>query len=105
MIQQVTQLLQAQKEMMAAQVEAMATNSIPPLKVFSGDDFHTEDGSFDRWLENFEDRAKAANWNDNQKLFQLKSHLEKTAAHVVRMMSREERVKYASVVSTLKKRF
>ena len=104
-IQQVTQLLQAQKEMMAAQVEAMATNSILPLKVFSGDDFHTEDGSFDRWLEDFEDRVKAANWNDNQKLFQLKSHLEKTTAHVVRMMSSEGQVKYTSVVSTLKKRF
>ena len=51
------------------------------------------------------DRAKAANWNENQKLFQLKSHLEKTAAHVVRMMLSEVRVKYTSVVSTLRKRF
>ena len=73
--------------------------------MFGGDDVHTEDGSFDRWLEQFEDRAKAANWNDNQKLFQLKSHLEKTAAHVVRMMPSEERAKYVSVVSTLRKRF
>ena len=105
MLQQVTQLLQAQRDMMAAQIEAIATNSVPPLKLFSGDDVHTEDGSFDRWLEQFDDRAKAANWNENQKLFQLKSHLEKTAAHVVRMMPSEERVKYTSVVSTLRKRF
>ena len=28
---------------------------------------------------------KAAKWNDNQRLFQQKSHLEKTAAHVVHM--------------------
>ena len=105
MLQQVTQLLQAQRDMMAAQIEAIATNSVPPLKLFSGDDVHTEDGSFDRWLEQFDDRAKAANWNENQRLFQLKSHLEKTAAHVVRMMPSEERVKYTSVVSTLRKRF
>ena len=56
---------------MAAQIEAIATNSVLPLKMFSGDDAHTEDGSFDQWLEQLEDRAKAANWNDNQKLFQL----------------------------------
>ena len=31
MIQQVTQLLQAQRDMMAVQIEAIATNSVPPL--------------------------------------------------------------------------
>ena len=30
MLQQVTQLLQAQRDMMAAQIEAIATNSVPP---------------------------------------------------------------------------
>ena len=89
MLQQVTQLLQAQRDT-AAQIEVIATNSVPPLKLFSGDDVHTEEGSFDRWLEQFDDRVKAASWNDNQKLFELKSHLEKTAAHVVRMMPSEE---------------
>ena len=47
MIQQVAQLLQAQRDIMAAQIEAIATNSVPPLEMFSGDDVHTEDGSFD----------------------------------------------------------
>ena len=68
---------------MTAQIEAIATNSVPPLKLFSGGNVNTEDGSFDRWLEQFDDKAKAANWNENQKLFQLKYHLEKMAAHVV----------------------
>ena len=54
--------------------------------------------------DDWSSRAKAANWNENQKLFQLKSHLENTAAHV-RMMPSEERVKYTSFVSTLTKRF
>ena len=76
MLQQVMQLLQAQKNMMAAQIEAIATNSVPPLKLFSRDDVHMEDGSFNQWLEQFDDRAKAANCKENQKLFQLKSHLE-----------------------------
>ena len=83
--------------MMAAQIEAIATNSVPPLKMFSGDDVHTEDGSFDRWLQQFEGRAKAASWNGKQKLFQIKSHLEKMAAHVVRRMPSEERPKYVSL--------
>ena len=47
MLQQVTQLLQAQRDMMATQIEAIATNSVPPLHLFSGDDVHTDDGSFD----------------------------------------------------------
>ena len=47
MLKQVMQLLQAQKDMMAAQIEAIATNSVPPLKVFSGNDVHMEDNSFD----------------------------------------------------------
>ena len=29
---------------MAAQMEAIATNSVSPLKLFSGDNVHTEDG-------------------------------------------------------------
>lgn len=61
MIQRVTQLLQAQRDMMATQIEVMATNSVPLLKRFSGNDFHTEEGSFGHWLEQFENRAKAAN--------------------------------------------
>ena len=69
MIQPVTQLLQAQRDMMAAQVKAMATNSVPPLKLFSEDDFHTKDGSIDQWLEQFEYRAQAAHWNNKQKFF------------------------------------
>ena len=90
---------------MATQIEATNSYSYshsyqfgPLLNLFS--DVHTEDGSFDRWLEQFEDRAKAANWNGNQK-----SHLEKTAAHVVRMMPCEERAKYTSFVLMLRKRF
>ena len=105
MMQQVTELLQAQKEMMVTQLKAIATNSVPPLKMFAGDDIYTEEGSFERWIELFEDRARAAGWTESHKLFQLKSYLEKTALHVVRMMPATERDKYDSVVATLRKRF
>ena len=102
MMHQVTELLQAQKEMMVTQLKAIATNSVPPLKMFAGDDIYME-GNFERWIELFEDRARAAGWTEPHKLFQLKSYLEKTALHVVRMMPMAEREKYESVVATLRK--
>lgn len=46
---------------------------------FSGEDIDSDKGSIDRWIEQFEVRAKMMGWNDEQKLFQLKAHLEKTA--------------------------
>ena len=76
---QVTRLLEVQRLMMAGQVQAMA---VPPLRKFSGEDVNTEKGSFDRWIESFEERAKATGWNEEQRLFQLKAHLEETAEHV-----------------------
>ena len=75
---------------MAAQVQAMAAKSVPPLRKFSGEDTDSDGGSIDRWIEQFEERTKVMGWNDGQKLFQLKAHLEKTAEHVVRMLSEKE---------------
>ena len=54
-MQQVTELLQAQRGMMAAQIKAMMTNSVPPLQMFAGDETYNEDGSFERWFECYED--------------------------------------------------
>ena len=104
-VQSVARLLEAQRVMMEAQVQAMAAHSVPPLRKFSGEDFNTEDGSFDRWIEGFEERAKITGWNEEQRLFQLKAHLEKTAEHAVRMLTTKEKSGYASIVAALKKRF
>ena len=105
MLQSVTRLLEVQRLMMAAQVQAMAANSVPPLRKFSGEDVNTEEGSFDRWIESFEERAKATGWNEEQRLFQLKAHLEKTAEHAVSMLTPAEKARYESVVGALKERF
>ena len=58
----------------------MAAQSVPPLRKFSGEDTDSNEGRIDRWIEQFEERAKVMGWNDKQ-LFQLKAHLEKTAEH------------------------
>ena len=101
----VTRLLEAQQQMMEAQVQAMAAQSVPPLRKFCGENINTDEGSIDRWLEQFAERARVAGWSEEQKLFQLKAHLEKTAEHTVRMLPEEEKSSYSSVVVALQKRF
>ncbi len=105
MMMSVTRLLEAQRLMMAVQVQAMAAQSVPPLPRFSGEDINTEEGSIDRWIEQFEERAKVTGWDEQQKLFQLKAHLDTTTDHAVRMLPEEEKAKYESVVAALRKRF
>ena len=70
----VTRLLEAQRQMMAAKVQAMAAQCVPPLRKFSGENINTDEGSIDRWVEQFEERAIVAGWSEEQKLFQLKAH-------------------------------
>lgn len=104
-VQTVTQLLEAQRRMMEAQVQAMAAQAVPPLHKFSGESINTDEGSIDRWVEQFEERARVAGWSDDQKLFQLKAHLEKTAEHTVRMLPEAEKSSYTRVIVALQKRF
>ena len=103
----VTQLLDAQGVMMAAHVQAMAAQTVPPLCKFTGEDIHSEDDSFERWIEGFEERARAMDWKDEQRLFQLKAHLDKTAEHAVRLLSESEKCtcSYEATVAALEKRF
>ena len=72
--------------MMEAQVQAMAAHSVPPLRKFSGESIKTDEGSVDRWSEQFEERAHVAGWSEEQKLFPLKAHLEKIAEHTFPML-------------------
>ena len=44
-------------------------------------------------------------WNEEQKLFQLKAHLEKTAEHTIWMFLEQEESGHADVVAALRKRF
>ena len=90
--------------MMAAQVQAIAAQTVFSLS-FSGEDLNSEEGSFERWVEGFEERAKAMRWNEEQRLFQVKAHLEKTVKHTVRMLPEKDKASYNAIVAALKKRF
>ena len=100
-----TKLLQAQTQMLAAQAQAVTVQTLPPLTRYNGEESQNEDNTFDRWIERFEERACLAKWNDEQKLYQLKAHLEKTAQQVFEMMAVDEKSSYAKAVQALKQRF
>ena len=48
---------------------------------------------------------QVAGWGSEQKLYQLKLHLEGTAREVLRMLPEADRTSYDRVVTTLRKRF
>ena len=56
----VAQLIKAQTEALAAQTQAVAAQHLPPVKTFTGDGKLTDADSFERWLENFEERSSQA---------------------------------------------
>ena len=91
--------------MLSVQAQAVAVQNLPPLKRFSGESPDLEEDSFDRWLEIFEERARMARWSEEQKLYQLKMHLERTALQVFRMLPEDSKKAYSEAVGSLKKRF
>ena len=84
---------------MTALVQAMAAQSFPPLDKFTGEDCHTEESSFDRWIEHFEERAKTVGWSGEQKLLQLK------AEHSFLMIPDKEKADYDLTVKSFRQRF
>ena len=61
-----SRLLKAHTEAIAAQTQAAAAQHLPPLKPYSGEGKQIEDDGLDRWLEQFEERAKIAGWSAAQ---------------------------------------
>lgn len=105
MITTMTRLLQAQTEALEAQARAATTQHLPPLKPFSGEGKIMEEDSFERWVEQFEERANLIGWNEAQQLHQLKLLLEKTASKVFQMFSVEDKATYARAKAALQARF
>ena len=100
-----TRLLQAQTEAIAAQTQATAAQHLPPLETFTGEGMKTEEKTFDRWIELFEERAKVAGWGPAQQLHQLKFLLDKTALKAFRTFPVDDRGDYDRAVAALRERF
>ena len=100
-----TTLLKAHTEAIAAQTQATAAQHLPPLKAFTGEGKQVEEDGFERWIEQFEERAKVAGWSIEQQLHQLKLLLEKTALRVLRALPDTDQNRYQKVVDALRVRF
>ena len=100
-----THLLKAQTDVMAAQAKAAALQNLPRLPKYTGEDGDTANGSFDRWIESFRERAKFADWSASDQLYQLKLHLDKTALDVFRMLPASDIENVESAIEALRKRF
>ena len=81
-----TKLLQAQADAMAAQARASVVQNLPAILCFTGEEKDVMEDGFERWIERFEERVQVAGWGSEQKLYQLKLHLEGTAREVLRML-------------------
>ena len=102
LMKSMTELIKVQ---MQAMTKAASVQSLPPLDRYTGEGSQAEDDGIDRWLERFDERAHLAEWSDEVKLYQLKVHLDKTASHVFRIFSTEEKSSYKKAADALRKRF
>ena len=100
-----SQLLKAHTEAIAAQTQAATAQHLPPLKPYTGEGKQIEEDGVDRWLEQFEERAKIFGWSAVQQLHQLKMLLEKTALRVFRMLPDADHSSYAKATAVLRSRF
>ena len=91
LFESMAKLLTAQTEMLAAQAQVTAVQGFPPLPQFSGENLQSEEDGFEHWIELFEERAGLAGWSKDQRLYQLKVHLQCAALQVFRMMPEQER--------------
>ncbi|ETX01158.1 MAG: hypothetical protein ETSY2_37740 [Candidatus Entotheonella gemina] len=101
LIQQLTQLVQTQTAMVAAQTRAMSAQSLPPIPTYSGEG---EEG-FERWIDQFEERARLAGWTDDLRSYHLKMRLSKNAFQTYRLLPEEVKANYSATVSALKSKF
>ena len=91
--------------MVAAQTRAMSAQALPPVPYFSGEGNQSGKDSFDRWLEQFEERAKLVGWSEEHKRYHLKMLLDKTAFQAHRLLPDTVMARYSDEVEALKKHF
>ena len=104
-VQSIAQLIRNQTDMVAAQAKAISAQSLPPLVHFSGEVTKSVEDGFDKWLEQFEERAKQVGWSDEHKKYHLKMLLDKAAFQTFKLLPDSVKVSYTDTVEALKKIF
>ena len=97
-----TRLMQVQAEAMAAQAKATVVQHLPPLSRFTGEGTDIADDAFDKWVELFKERAKFAGWGSGDQLYHLKTHLDKTALEVYRILPESSKATAEDAISALR---
>ena len=82
-----------------------ATQQLPPISKFSGDEKLDDNTTFPEWLEQFEMVANLAGWGDQAKLVNLTTRLKGSAYAFLRSCTPQQRGNYSAIVQELKKRF
>ena len=102
LIQQLSQLVQTQTAMVAAQTRAMSAQSLPPVPIYSGEGEQSLEDGFERWIEQFEERARLAGWSEDLRRYHLKMRLSKTAFQTYRLLPEDVKASYSATVSVLR---
>ena len=105
LIQQLTQLVQTQIALVAAQTRAISAQSLPPIPLYSGEDEQTLEDRFERWIEQFEKRARLVGWSQDLCRYHLKMRLSKTAFQTYRFLPEDVKASYSATVSSLCSKF
>ena len=101
----IAQLVKTQTDIMVAQTQAMSAQSLPPIPHFSGEGNQSGEESFDRWLEQFEERSKLAGWTEEHKRYHLKMSLDRSAFQTYRLLPKTVQASYTETIAALKKHF
>ena len=83
----------------------MSAQSLPPIAHYSGEDCQSYEDSFEKWIEQFEERSKLAGWSEEHQCYYLKMSLDKTAFQMYRLLPDDVKASYSATVEALKKRF
>ena len=105
LMQQLTQLVQTQTAMVVAQTRAMSAQGLPPMQHYSGEGIQSSEEGFDRWIEQFEERAKLVGWSEDHKRYNLKMLLDKSAFQTYRLLPDDVKASYSATVEALRSRF
>ena len=91
--------------MVAAQTRAMSAQSLPPIPAYSGEGEQSLEDGFERWIEQFEERARLVGWSEDLRRYHLKIRLSKTAFQTYRLLPDDVKASYSATVSVLRSKF
>ena len=81
-VETMTELLCVESKVMTAQTKAVTMQQLPLYTLYSGEGVDMKDDVFDRWGEQFRERARFAEWSVSDQLYCLTLHLHRTALDV-----------------------